>query len=226
MSETDPKETYDIEPEDPDKKPRASIEADGLLEDFDEDADFDHDPEVSTALESPAGKKQKRLEAEVVAASFVRPGMGPWRVWAAIGSIELIAALIFAAVKYSANHPVAHALLVIYDGMLHTGTGVVAVLVGAKVVEERFGSFELAAARMLAAMGALLLVLNLRIPLTSTNFEEWALAVAAYVAVVWATFRFSRAELLVVTGAHFGLWLIVQLGMMLTRWTASAPAPA
>jgi hypothetical protein len=101
---------------------------------------------------------------------------------------------------------------------------VVAVLVGAKVLERKFGSFELAAARMLAAMGAFLLVLNLRIDfLTTANREEWVLAVGAYVLVVWSTFRFSRAELLIVTGAHFSLWLIVELGMQLTRWTASAP---
>jgi hypothetical protein len=225
MSEHEPKETYGVEPEEPAKPAKGKIEAEGLLEDFEEDADFDHDPEVSTALKRPEKKEEKEKEAEAEEEKpFVKPGMGPWRFWASVGALELMAALVLAAVKYSASHPVAHSLLVISKGMLQTGTGVVAVVVGAKVLERKLGSFELAASRMLAAIGALLLVLNLRIDfLTTANLEEWVLGAAAYVCVVWLTFRFTRAELTLVVGAHFVLWVIVELGMQLTRWAATAP---
>lgn len=231
MSEKNPGEIYDLEPDPEDDEPVAPAsdgapadQPEGLLEGFDEDDDFDRDPEVDAAL----GRAPKVTKVEVVAEEpppLVHEGMGPWKLWAGIGAVSLVAALVLAAV-YAPRAPVGHALLVIYNGLLHTGTGVAALLVGGVFLERRFGSVELAAARMFAAVGAFLLVFHLPIDLlTDAKLEEVVLGTLAYLLVVWLSFQLSRTALMVVVGAHFGLWFVVQLGMQLTSWVAAAPKP-
>lgn len=231
MSEHEEPKSYEVEPEAP-KAPKAKLEGKPLTDDFDEDADFDHDPEVAAAL-GPKKKRKAKREDETPEGEkpLVRAGMGPWRFWAGAGGVALLAGLVLAALDVSGGSVAMrdkwfwHSLLVVYNGLLHTGTGVAAIFVTAQILERKFGSVELATGRMLAAMGAFLLVFHLPITLLPVGkLEEWALAALAYVLVLAVTFRFGRVALAIVVGAHFGLWLIVQLGMTLSQWTVTAPA--
>jgi hypothetical protein len=229
MADHDDKKTYEVEPEPETPAPgRAKLEAEALLTDFDEDADFDHDPDVQAALGAKPAPAQAEAEAETAGGerALVRPGMGPWRLWVGVGVVETLAAVVLSGV-YAPHSAIARGLLTLYDALLHTGTGVAAVLVGSMLLERRFGSIELATARMLAAVGAFMLVFHLPISLISAGkLEETVLAGLAYLGMVALTFRLSRNALLIVAGSHFGLWLIVQVGMQLTRWSASAGSAA
>jgi hypothetical protein len=121
-------------------------------------------------------------------------------------------------------------LLTIYNTLIHTGTGVCAVYVASRLLENRFGNAELAAGRMFAAVAALLLVANLGIPIFGPSWPRaselalFLLAIGVYLAMVaWTFALWDRSRLFFVVGFHALFWLIVQLGMGLQSLIASAP---
>lgn len=230
MSEREDAKGYEVEPEP--LKPK--IEAEPLTEGFDEDADFDHDPEVADALGPKKARKPRKKDEPVSEeeAPLVRAGMGPWRFWAGVGAACLLAGMVLAALDFTGgsvgmrSNWFWHALLVVYNGLLQTGTGVAAIFVTAQILERKFGSIELATGRMLAAMGVFLLLLHVPINVAWSGMLAWLLAAAGYVVVLLVTFRFARVTLAIVVGAHFVLWMIVQLGMVLSKSTVPAAASA
>lgn len=246
------KDLYEIAPVDLPARPpivppsKPGINRPGVLEGFDEDADFDNDPDVKSAAKGGAvgakagvkpGQSRFRKTGDVRAetgadggsdsgAHFVEPGLGSSKVWTIIGGLLLVLAVVAAAMNQR-DHPVLASLLVLYNGFLHTGTGVAAVGVGAVIAGKRVGPLDLAASRMFAAVAGMLLLANCTINLIgNTRIDELTLGAIVYIAIVAGTFRFWGQTLATVVSAHFVFWLVVQVGMEITAAIGRAPTPA
>lgn len=253
----DSKSTYDLAPVElpaggpvgASGKPKAAsgkpgIDEAGLLEGFDEDADFEADPEVEDARRSggganarpPAGTARSSAKPGSIARGsmpgaseppgecFVEPGMGSSKVWLVVGGVLLVLAVVAAAITQK-DHPVLASLLVLYNGFLHTGTGVAALGVGSVVAGKRLGPLDLATSRMFAAVAGLLLLTNCTINIFGTTpIEELVLGAIVYAAIVAGTFRFWGQTLATVASAHFLMWLIVKIGMEITQHIGRTPA--
>lgn len=226
---------YSLEPEEPARpastppadRPKASLDAPGVLEGFDEDADFERDPELERAVTgkttgrrpgpaTPAAEAEERPE-------LISVSPAETKVWAAAGGLLLLGALI--ATGLTAEARIIALALVLYSTALHTGTGVVAAYVTSLILEHRLSRPEAVAARMFAAVAAMAFVFNLDIHLVgSTKIEETILGVVAYLAVVLGAFRIWHEKLLLLVGSHFVLWLVVRVGMELSAFAARAAA--
>jgi hypothetical protein len=244
----DERDTYSIEPEPaggagsatpppppgpPGAEPgKAKIEAPALLEGFEEDADFTADPEVDRAVGLKKDIPPARLAPEPRAEKpdLVGKGWGQPLWWAIAGAALLIGAMVATGVN-APNRTVPRVLLAMYNILLHTGTGVVAVYLAAMLTETRIRSVESVAARMFVAVAALSLLFHLHLQIFpdkyETSAEELVVGAAAYVLVVAGAFSlWKRIPLAYVIGCHFALWLVVQLGLMLAALVAvSPPAP-
>ncbi len=198
------------------------LAAKGVLEGFDEDADFDKDPEVEKAL-GKSSKGSPAAEAPTPDA-FVQPGLGNAQVWGLVGGFLLIGAVVAAAMNTQGNR-FATCLLVLYTGIVHTGTGLVAVYLTSRLLSKPVGQLELAGGRMLTAVGAFLLIFNLNINLIgTTKWEELVLAAAAYAGIIAGLFRLWGQRLGMLVLSHVLLWMVFALGMELTSW-ANMAAP-
>lgn len=189
----------------------------GLLDDFDEDADLVSDPEVEAAVKGKPKTARARPEDEQpkVRLDFVLPMAGGWRLPAVLGTVALVAALVFNGLN-TTYRPVALAVAkTLYETLMHTGTGVAAVLVASLLTERRFSRFEQAAGRMFLAVAAFALVVNLNVPIPG-RIDEFVLATVAYAGVVWSLFRLPPRETLILMACHFGLWLAVAAGGLLS----------
>ncbi|MEX2218013.1 MAG: hypothetical protein WD749_04570 [Phycisphaerales bacterium] len=213
--------------------PRAKIDKPGLIEDFEEDADFTRDPELDRvvlgeATPPPTGRLAPAPGDD--RPEFVRPfWASEHKVWAAVGGVLLIGALIGSGINVpvptgatvSASKRILTILLTLYTTLLHTGTGVAAVFAASVLQGMRLGRAEVAAARMFAAVAAFMLLFNLHFTITAAKFEETVFAVIAYLVVVAASFRlFKRDPFLFLVGSHFVIWLVVQVGMELSKAAA------
>jgi hypothetical protein len=197
-----------------------------LLDAFDDDADFSQDPEVEAACKGNPAKAPKRdPDPEIQPQEpFVRPALGPAKLWLVLGGVLLIGATISSSVHGA--RPFISAVLTIYNGLLHTATGVGAIVIASTLARRPIGPWDLGAARMLAAVSAFLLVFNLNIQLVGTGkWEETILASLAYLGVIGITFRQTREVHATLVISHFFLWLIIQLGSQLAVWSAANPAP-
>jgi hypothetical protein len=253
---TDPKDPYPIEPQadqpsggPPPSPPPASpagepaipvaqerkakLEAEPLLADFSEDADFDRDPELERAiLGGAAGRAADKLGTEPgpERPEFVKEGFGEPQYWAIAGGVLLLAAMIATGVN-APNRALFRIVLTLYNALVHTGTGMVALYLAARLTEHRFGRVELAAARMFTAVSALMLVMTLQLHLTGYTWIDMTvrliIAVGAYAGIVAVLFKlWDRTTLVYVIGLHALLWLIVEVGMALAAIVSAAPTTA
>lgn len=209
----------------------AKITADPLLSSFPPDADFTTDPELERAVAGPP-KAGEPVRVAVELPEIVKPGLGGAKVWAIVGAVLTAAAVIAIVVNAApvGTPPAAptvgarilRAILAVYSVALHTGTGVVAVYAAALLSHRRVTRVELVAARMLAAVSAIALVTSLRFefwgqPAFLLTAERLLLGAGVYLGLVAILFRLTRTLLMYVVGSHFVLWLVVQLGMELSR---------
>lgn len=199
--------------------PKARIDKPGLISDFDEDADFDRDPELQKVLQGAKPAPAATPTTTVPLVDFVKPGFGEAIHWAAAGGVLLLAALVVIGVK-APDKTVWRILMALYLAVLHTGTGLVAIYVSAALVRQFVGRVDLAAARMFAAVAAFTLVASLRPAFFSSqalnSLSNLTLASIAYVSVVVITFRlWSRRTAAYVVGFHFVLWMILHVALIL-----------
>ncbi len=152
---------------------------------------------------------------------FVRPGGTP-KVVGALGGIVLATAGVSAgfAAPTGSGWVVTGAMVVlaVYSGILHTATGVAAVWCASKYVGERFTRIDLVAARMLLAFATFVLVLNLPVHLPYEWLDKGVkllAAVGVYFLMLMALFRRDRRVSLVLLGMHAGIWVFVQIGVLL-----------
>jgi hypothetical protein len=161
---------------------------------------------------------------------FVTPGGPSPRVLTAIGGVLTMGAMVAAAAYMPPHtfwHTAAQVALALYETALHTGTGVVAVLVAARICEQRIGRVDLAATRIFVAFAAFQLVHRLYIfDYVAWRALVWVLAGAAYWGLVMLLFRKDRITGLLIVLAHFVLWALVELGMALSAWVGSGHAGA
>lgn len=211
-------EVYDLEPHVPAPPTArvAKLDAPGLTDDFDEDADFDHDPAMPTAAvpKAPAAPVE----------TFVKAGWGSAQVIGTLGIAAALTATVLAA--WLGDGPWYKAVVLsLYHIGLQTMAGVGAVVFAAWMVEKPIGSSDLAAARMLLAVGLarVFLPMTFGVPYTG-RFLEGAAVVAAYGLVTWGLFRLPRPHWFVMVCAHVMLMVVLAIGGFIESWAGSAPA--
>jgi hypothetical protein len=216
--------TYDLEPAPipppPPPPTPGKLSEKGLTEDFPEDADFTHDPEVEKALKGDKAEVSKATvdEAAEPAQPFTKPGMGDAKTIALIGAGLAIAAVIAAALDSTTGHFSA-AVLTVYFIFIHTITGVGAVAGAAHLNDQPIGPIELAAGRMLAAVSMFMFLLNVHV--TSYHFISAIFAAVLYWLTLTVLFRISTGKLLTVAIMHAGFALIIWLGMVIYSWATT-----
>lgn len=182
-------------------------------------------------LEANVVRKPKVAEEEVADAEaeepdlFVEPGRGSPRVLAIAGGVITVAAMIVAGMNTAVDGPAIAAAVVLplYEVILHTASGVLAVFIVSKLVEERFGSPELAAARILVAFALFQLVMAMVIPVPAVGgILKAILGLGAYWLAVWWFFKKTPAVTLLIMAAHIALWAFVWIGKVL--YEAATPA--
>lgn len=207
---------------------KAKLNLSGLLEGFEEDADFDKDPELEAKITGkPIGAVS--LPSGPPRPEFVVPGFGQPSHWAIVGCVLVVGALVATAVN-APNHTFLRILLTLYTAIVNTGTGMVALYLSARLLEHRFGSIEVAASRMLVCVGLFTLLFHLRISVFGPDWPSLnnslvvLIAMSAYVLSVAACFKlWDRQKLGFVVGFHAILWMIVQVGMQLASFVDAAP---
>lgn len=217
-------EMIDLEPVD-ESIPPPSLEPEP---DGHEDPEPELEPEMlEVTITEPRGARSDARQPEI---PLVRPGLGGARLALGLGVGMLVGALIASGIRAgglqgAGARVVALAVAVtLYQSLLHTGTGVAAVMVAARIERRPTGALELAAARMLACVGAFQLVYHLPVlvPGAFGYIIAAVLGLLAYAAVVWALFRLTRLELGVVVAGHVLLLIAVMLGTHLTHLYRSA----
>lgn len=153
---------------------------------------------------------------------IVRPGFPGSNALIVIGAILTLGAVGLAG-YFAPNHAVARCLSTLYDIAVHTGTGIVALMVAALFTERKFNDPKLGAARMYVLVALLYTIVNTSIPIP-TKTDEWILGLCAYILALWGLFRLPRHDLTIIGVTHAGLWLIVKFGATLEAFIAARPA--
>ena len=202
--------------------PKGRIDAPGVLSDFDEDADFDHDPEVEAQLASadPKARRKAARDREAALADptkwWTQPGFPGFRAGVVMAGCFAIAGTVLAGVNAS-DAAIWRSLFMLYQIVLHVGTGMLAVLLAAVMSARRINEPMLAAARVAVAVGAFHLGYALNITLLPGKFEELVVGAMGYVLVLLLMFRLPRYELGVMAIAHASFWVLVEIGWVLVR---------
>lgn len=202
-------------------KPGKLAEA-GLTDDFDEDADFDTDPEVERAL------KGEPIEAEPAADHHVDPARHKHRLVKPAGDPKLYAsiggALALAAAFVSGWHNDKHwfysGLLALYMTIVNTATGVAAIATVAYFEQARLGKVRHAAPRMLVAVAGASLVLSIGVG--GYNVITAPLGILTYAGLLAILFRWPPPTLIRVGATHALLIAAQSIAMWLY---AEATAP-
>ncbi|HYD00586.1 MAG TPA: hypothetical protein VEB22_05115 [Phycisphaerales bacterium] len=172
------------------------------------------------------GKVKTKLGEEVVAPGpepVVRE-KGMTQKAATITGIVLVAsALLAAGWNTKPETPfgvrLERCLLVVIESATSVGTGLVAVWFAAWLQQRPFGRVDLGAARLLACIGAFLLVFNLRIPIGTDNgfflmlsvLAKLAAAVGVYLLTVHLLIGRDRKTTGTIALAHAGATLVIFL---------------
>jgi len=163
---------------------------------------------------------------------FVTPGRGSAQVVATCGVFITLAALIISGInarEWGAWVVLGTVAMTLYNILLHSCTGVVAVIVASKLSEEKFTRLELAAARMFLAIAIFYAVSSFRLPIPIAFVAMilvWGSAIATYFLVVWFLFKKDRFGAALIALAHFLMWMTLEMGAHLAAWVASGKAAA
>lgn len=230
-------ESPDEEPEAADGPPKRTppppgvphIDAESLLEGFEPGTDFDQDPEVQRALHpidkrSPPDVSPATAELADPSRWMLKPGWPNGRTCVIVGGSLTLAAIIAAVIRVDDGGFLPHlwaGLRTIYSISVMTGAGLLAVIAAAHFSERGFNLPDLAIARLFppVALGHLIVNLPMFFP---GRTDEMALAGVAYLLALFVTFRLPRFEIALIAGAHFGIWMVLRIGLELARLTQSS----
>ena len=239
------RDIYDLEPEAPPRAgdagsppppaartPPAKVGEESVLAGFDEDADFEKDPEVEMATKGAPLKKKpaKGAPREVAPGAFAgpdeevpvdieavsRPGKIPAKHLAIAAGVGVIAAAVLAGV-FAASKPFANAVATAYMTLLVSLLGLAGVAMAAALLSKPIGAIEHAASRMFFATSLAAVILHIKLN-TPGRILEITLAVAAYYLAVWVLFRLKPIHALAIACCHASLGLLMYVGMALTSW--------
>lgn len=219
---------YELEPDAPKPEPKKpELNAPGLIDDFDEDADFDNPGSA------PAGARPAPAAPEPASSTppFVRPGKLPIKAVLVAAGVVSIASVVL-CVRASGAPWYAEILYSIYVILLHSLAGLVAVIFAAWIAERDVGHPEVAFARMVVAVAAVRGLFALDIPIPGTGVvDELVLAVGAYCLIVGILFKPSKRDWQIIIATHFILSLLLMMGGQIEAWHASVtpkppPTPA
>lgn len=211
---------YELEPV-PEARPVARISDKPFLDEFDEDADFDED-----AGKAPSGlPKIAPVEDDVVAQEpFIKPGRGDVQAMVVAG----LAAMLVAATVNAIVGPVEwykSILLSLYHSALFASAGVVAIVFAARMTQKPLGEIELAAARMLLIVSVCQAIFAPEYPIPFTGrVDEVVFTALAYFGLTGFLFRLPKEPLLIFSGAHFLLMVLLWVGANIEIWAAPAAA--
>ena len=214
------KPVYDLAPDAPPPDRTPKIEAPGLTDDFDEDADFDTVPGVTPPARTVAAA------APVPEDPFVKAGLGSAQTIAALGVVALVGAAVLAA-SLGTQPWYKSVVLSIYLTALQTLAGVGAVVFAARMAEKPLGQLELAAARMLLAVAAArcFLPVAYNVPYTGRVLEGLSV-IATYALITFVLFRLPRQHWFVMTATHAALLVVLWLGGAIQVWASTPAGPA
>lgn len=200
----------------------AQIDAPGLLEDFDEDADFSEESVLRDANEQTDADRAA-LDDTVAeegwevfrpakdAPYFVQtrgrvtiPGI---KAPAIVGGVILLLAVAMAFARVQSGAVYA-AMGVLYLGLMHSVTGLGAIMIGSLDAKARFGSFAMAWARTLIAVSLLLMISQA----PGVRILVVPIAAGAYILALYLLFRWKWRSIWIVAAAHFALWLLLYVG--------------
>ncbi|GJQ30346.1 MAG: hypothetical protein HBSAPP03_22300 [Phycisphaerae bacterium] len=221
-AERAPVEPYELDapPPRPPAPPPTVPGKEGLLDDFDEDADFERDPEVERALrpgsergaDQPAvGDEPPRPREEIVTL-----GRGEPEIVGGVGGLVAVAAMVVGAVRAEGS-PLAAAL---YTGLvivLYVGAGLGAIAATAHLQGMTAGRWVLAGARMLLVSAAFQFLVGLRLAMLGwvNGFVFPLLAMAVYAVLLAWLFRLARPRLFILAMSHAAFALAVRGGLAL-----------
>jgi hypothetical protein len=222
-------ETYELAPEPAGATPRES-----LLEGFDEDADFDRDPEVAQAMGAANRPKERRRGTDRRAKAAASEdstdsrdddadegqlipdgGVEPLLLVAAGAGGVLVGAAIAAATAPGARF--AAGVMIVLYAIAAAVTGLVSVRATAYLRGVRVGDWGRAAGSIIAAVGAFQVINAITLPVLGVWGRLLIIpaAVAAYVLVLGACLRIDRDRLGVIVGLHailtLGVWVLLQV---------------
>lgn len=231
------REIYDLAPEPP-RTPPAKVGEESVLAGFDEDADFEKDPEVELATKGTPLKKKPAKgppreiapgafagpdeEAPVDTEAMSRPGKIHAKHLAIAAGVGVIAAAVLAAV-FADSKPFANAVATAYMTLLVSLLGLAGVAMAAALLSKPIGAIDHAASRMFFATALASFILHIKLN-TPGRVLEITLAVAAYYLVVWGLFRLKPMHALAVSCCHATLGLLMYVGMALMNWASHVGA--
>lgn len=179
-------------------------------------------------IHSPETGEVEPPTSEMARAEFVVPARLSAKTIASIGLGVGVGAMVAAGV----NAPIGGfamvavaAVLTLYQTVLHTGTGTIAVMIAARLHDERCSRLDLAGARMLLAFSLFQLIRNLRIsglPIWVGGTLIFAAASGCYLLALMILFKKDHQKAGMIALAHLAMWGLVELGTTLAVWYASA----
>ncbi len=197
--------------------------------------------EVAPPSPAPAPEAPVKSEKVVVVVRgeepLSRPGWLTWQVLATVGGTTLVTAAVLAAVEASrlprpenpgwAPRSLVAAIKVLFSGPFYALLGVAALWIASLSLKRKLGDKRLAAARMFAAVGVFWLIVTIGPLVIGVALLEWIIGAAAYILIVWSSFRLSRNNAVLVGALHLALWgLVMGLFWAVPRLMAEkAPEP-
>lgn len=190
-----------------------------------------YDMRASTARTVEVGEEHAEAEPDPTVLSEAG-GPGP-KTLMVIGTVLAIAAMVLtgmtAAKPSSASfwYIAGQIFVTAFTILLHTGTGVVAVLLAAKLLEQKIGRLDYAAGRMFVAVAAAWLGFSVEVPVP---FLGWVLkaflAILAYAGCVLILFKADRRDVFTIGGLHMALIMFLQIGITISAEVAKiTPVP-
>ncbi|MFG0274600.1 MAG: hypothetical protein ACF8QF_06055, partial [Phycisphaerales bacterium] len=131
-------------------------------------------------------------EVEEAPGDFSQAGVIPWQATLGLGMAAIVGAAALAFTNSDAS-ALRESLRVAVHALVHVGLGVVAAIVTALFLQQKFGKVEFAVGRMALAVGLFFLSLQVGVLLGGGPTAQWivgaGLGAACYYLVVWRMFR-------------------------------------